>query len=64
MTLNMRQAVLLSTALLMLVALCTGARVSLDQYIRSEGTIRQTEYKNTKPLIGILTQPCEECPGR
>ena len=21
-------------------------------------------YKNTKPLIGILSQPCHECPGR
>lgn len=21
-------------------------------------------YKNTKPLIGILTQPCHECPGK
>lgn len=21
-------------------------------------------YKTTKPLIGILTQPCHECPGR
>lgn len=23
-----------------------------------------TQYKNTKPLIGILTQPCHECPGK
>lgn len=22
------------------------------------------EYKNTQPLIGILTQPCSDCPGR
>jgi hypothetical protein len=21
-------------------------------------------YKNTEPIIGILTQPCTECPGR
>lgn len=21
-------------------------------------------YRNTKPLIGVLTQPCHECPGR
>lgn len=21
-------------------------------------------YKNTKPLIGILAQPCSDCPGR
>ena len=23
-----------------------------------------TTYKNTKPLIGILTQPCHDCPGK
>ncbi|KXZ56974.1 hypothetical protein GPECTOR_1g88 [Gonium pectorale] len=23
-----------------------------------------TKYKNTKPLIGVLTQPCHECPGK
>lgn len=21
-------------------------------------------YKNTKPLIGVLTQPCHDCPGK
>jgi hypothetical protein len=21
-------------------------------------------YKNTKPLIGVLAQPCSDCPGR
>lgn len=23
-----------------------------------------TQYKNTKPLIGVLTQPCHDCPGK
>ena len=23
-----------------------------------------TVYKTTKPLIGILTQPCHDCPGK
>lgn len=21
-------------------------------------------YKNTKPIIGVLTQPCHDCPGK
>lgn len=25
---------------------------------------KQAGYKNTEPLIGILTQPCSDCPGR
>lgn len=23
-----------------------------------------SNYKNTQPIIGILTQPCTDCPGR
>jgi hypothetical protein len=25
---------------------------------------KQSGYKNTEPLIGVLTQPCSDCPGR
>jgi hypothetical protein len=25
---------------------------------------KQSGYKNLEPIIGILTQPCSDCPGR
>ena len=37
------------------------ARVSHQVVERAK---RATGYKNTQPLIGILTQPCSDCPGR
>jgi hypothetical protein len=25
---------------------------------------KSSGYKNTQPIIGVLTQPCTDCPGR
>ncbi|GIL92877.1 hypothetical protein Vretimale_14806 [Volvox reticuliferus] len=56
-------------ALLALFATVQGARQSSRKEIESPKKIgsvsyEPTKYKNTKPLIGVLTQPCHECPGK
>ena len=30
----------------------------------SKGLPAPTKYKNARPLIGIVTQPCHDCPGK
>lgn len=37
---------------------------SRNASIRGVGAPPDYGYKNTKPLIGILAQPCSDCPGR
>ncbi|GIL44397.1 hypothetical protein Vafri_1876 [Volvox africanus] len=56
-------------ALLALLATVQSARPSSRKEIgvsKKAGPVsyEPTKYKNTKPLIGILTQPCHECPGK
>ncbi|KAG2482320.1 hypothetical protein HYH03_018742 [Edaphochlamys debaryana] len=49
-----------------LAACAEGARPAADKQISAaekEG-YEPKKYKNLKPLIGVLTQPCHECPGK
>ncbi len=48
------------------LALAQGARLGVQKEINSgvSDSYVPTKYKNTKPLIGVLTQPCHDCPGK
>ncbi|KAG2450314.1 hypothetical protein HYH02_004819 [Chlamydomonas schloesseri] len=48
------------------LALAQGARLGVQKEITSgvSDSYVPTKYKNTKPLIGVLTQPCHDCPGK
>ncbi|KAG2441123.1 hypothetical protein HXX76_003975 [Chlamydomonas incerta] len=52
--------------ILVALALAQAARLGVQKDITSAATVSDvpTKYKNTKPLIGVLTQPCHDCPGK
>jgi hypothetical protein len=69
----MKQAVFV--VLLLLVASVASARVGPAPHEEAAERARVTAlvrraragaaaYKRTEPIIGVLTQPCSDCPGR
>ena len=63
-----RFLLLLLAAVLLLGSSCAARPAAPDKSDEQKGVeslVRKAnEYKNTAPLIGILTQPCSDCPGR
>jgi len=60
-----RCALLVLVVVLAAAAQVHAARISLER--KSQQQLKQwtdRPVKNAAPLIGILTQPCEFCPGR
>jgi hypothetical protein len=60
-----------AVAVLLLVGLADLARVSTARtHPSEEHAVKQLvhkargAYKNTEPIIGVLTQPCSDCPGK
>lgn len=43
---------------------CNGLRHIAEDQLKGAGVSSLQQEGNAKPLIGILTQPCEDCPGR
>lgn len=63
---NMARPAALFALILAALAFAQAARLGVQKDITSAVTDSNTptKYKNTKPLIGVLTQPCHDCPGK
>jgi gamma-glutamyl hydrolase len=63
----MRGLAACSVALLLLLLLLGPGHASaraLSEEAAVKAVVAKAAYKTTRPLIGILTQPCHDCPGR
>jgi len=62
------RAVAFLVAAVLIVGKATAARPqALDEQAQVTDLVARAKaggYKNKEPLIGILTQPCHDCPGR
>jgi gamma-glutamyl hydrolase len=55
-----------SLALLLLLSTTSARVLSEEAAVRAVVARARASggYQTTKPLIGVLTQPCHDCPGR
>jgi hypothetical protein len=57
-------AVLAAAAALLAGPVVARSLAGDDTASSSAGLVKASPYKNVKPLIGVLAQPCSDCPGR